>query len=295
MSKNNSIITIPLTYTPPYDWDRMRGYLAYRVIKGIEYFQGETYYRAVNITVAQRNYRDIISLYHEPLANRFILSLPTTLYHVKSNLIARVSHLLDLSCNPQPIAAALATISRHTNNTYQIGTRLPGCFDPFEMSVRAILGQQVTVKAAHTLAGRFAATLGQPLTTNHPEIDRTFPTPATIVAIPGRIEDTLGPIGITGARARSIAALAHALHNGTLSLNYGADPISTMAQLLALPGFGLWTANYVAMRALGWRDAFPHTDLGIRKALPGLTPKEILALAEHWRPWRSYATMALWS
>jgi AraC family transcriptional regulator of adaptative response / DNA-3-methyladenine glycosylase II len=175
------------------------------------------------------------------------------------------------------------------------GTRLPGCFDPFEMSVRAVLGQQITVKAARTLAGRFAQALGGEIRTPFEDLTHTFPQPETIIALKNPVETILGALGIIRSRSRSIYALAEALIAGNLSLSPKADPEAEMETLLSLPGFGPWTVNYIGMRALSWPDAFPHTDYGVKKALPGKTAQEILALAENWRPWRSYATINLWN
>jgi AraC family transcriptional regulator of adaptative response / DNA-3-methyladenine glycosylase II len=163
------------------------------------------------------------------------------------------------------------------------------------MSVRAVLGQQVTVRAARTLAMRFSAAFGETIVTPFDELNFTFPSPGVIHTLEAPIEDRLGPLGITRARARSIFALAEALVTGSITFSQSADPEREMEKLLKLPGFGLWTVQYVGMRALGWPDAFPHTDYGVKKALSGMTPKEILDLSQAWRPWRSYATIMLWN
>jgi AraC family transcriptional regulator of adaptative response / DNA-3-methyladenine glycosylase II len=215
-------------------------------------------------------------------------------------LLARVRALFDVDCDPFEISRRLEGGSGRGSGSdsgtalFTPGTRLPGCLDPFEMSVRAILGQQVTVKAARTLAMRFAQAFGAPLATPFTQLTHTFPTHGVIAGLDLPVEDRLGPLGITGARARSIFALAKALSEGTICLAQHANPEEEMQKLLALPGFGPWTVQYVAMRALAWPDAFPHTDYGVKKALEGLSPKEIMELAETWRPWRSYATIALW-
>ena len=175
------------------------------------------------------------------------------------------------------------------------GLRLPGSFDPFEMSVRAILGQQVTVKAARTLAMRFADAFGEKISTPFDELHCSFPSPEIIYRLELPIENQLGPLGIIGARARSIFALAEALVTDTIHFNPGANPELETEKLLQLPGFGPWTVQYVGMRALNWPDAFPHTDFGVKKALTGLMPKEILDVSQAWRPWRSYATINLWN
>jgi AraC family transcriptional regulator of adaptative response / DNA-3-methyladenine glycosylase II len=163
------------------------------------------------------------------------------------------------------------------------------------MSVRAILGQQITVKAARTLAMRLATTFGDKIDTPFEELAFTFPRPDKICILEVPVEKHLGPLGIIGARARSILALAEALAAGSITFSHSVDPENEMAKLLKLPGFGPWTVQYIAMRALGWPDAFPNTDYGVKKALPGMTPQAILELSQTWSPWRSYATITLWN
>jgi len=168
---------------------------------------------------------------------------------------------------------------------------VPGAFDGLEMAVRAILGQQITVKAARTLAGRVAGALGEPLETPFDDLDRTFPHAEGLAEVD---DDTLGGLGITRTRIRAIRSLAAACATGTLTLSPGVNVETTLDQLRALPGIGDWTAQYIAMRALSWPDAFPHTDYGVMKALGEKRPRQVLAQAEPWRPWRAYAVMHLW-
>ncbi len=174
------------------------------------------------------------------------------------------------------------------------GRRVPGCFEPFETAVRAILGQQITVKAAGTLAGRMAAELGTPVETGIEGLTCTFPTAADIVALGDGIQERLGTLGVIAARSACIRALAEGLERGEIHLDQSADPEREMEKLQALRGIGGWTAQYVAMRTMGWPDAFLETDAGVKHALPDRSAKELLALAERWRPWRSYAVVNLW-
>jgi AraC family transcriptional regulator of adaptative response / DNA-3-methyladenine glycosylase II len=172
------------------------------------------------------------------------------------------------------------------------GLRVPGAFNGFEMGLRAILGQQVTVKAATTSAGRLAAALGDPIVTPFAELNRLTPSPSRIAA--ATIDD-LARHGIVGARCRSIVALAQAEASGSLSLDSGHhDPDAFIARLVELPGIGPWTAHYIAMRALRWPDAFPTGDVAILNSLGGVNAKEADALSQAWRPWRSYAVLHLW-
>ncbi len=208
---------------------------------------------------------------------------------IKERLIC----LFDLDCDPVAVNEALLPLEEYRPGAHIEGIRVPGCFEPFELSVRAVLGQQISVKAARTLAGRFTAAFGERIETGIEGLDYLFPTPGAILALPGQIADHLGPLGITAARAKSIKSLA--LLFVEREELFSLEPEQVAAELIKLPGIGMWTAQYLAMRALHWRDAFPHTDLGIKKALSPLTPKEILALGERLRPMRAYATLDLWN
>jgi AraC family transcriptional regulator, regulatory protein of adaptative response / DNA-3-methyladenine glycosylase II len=201
-------------------------------------------------------------------------------------VLSRAKALMDLACNPGEVAQALGALARR-----RPGLRVPGAFDGFEVAVRAILGQQVTVAAARTVAGRFAAAFGDPLETSFAPINRIFPSAEKIA---GLRYGQIARLGMPGARARSVLAIARAVAAGDLVLMPNADIEATLSKLRALPGVGEWTAQYIAMRALAWPDAFPHTDLGVMKALGESDPKRVLAAGEAWRPWRAYAVMHLW-
>jgi AraC family transcriptional regulator of adaptative response / DNA-3-methyladenine glycosylase II len=174
------------------------------------------------------------------------------------------------------------------------GLRVPGAFSGFEMGLRAILGQQVTVKAATTIACRFVEAFGVSIVTPLPELSRLTPAPARIAK--ASIDD-IARHGIVAARAKSIIALARAEESGEIGLDGGAhhNPDDSIRQLARLPGIGPWTAHYIAMRALRWPDAFPKEDIAVRKNLGGVSAKEAEALSQPWRPWRSYAVMHVWS
>jgi AraC family transcriptional regulator of adaptative response / DNA-3-methyladenine glycosylase II len=172
---------------------------------------------------------------------------------------------------------------------------VPGAFNGFEMGLRAILGQQVTVKAATTIAGRFVQAFGEPMLTPIPELHRLTPVPARVAQAS---VDDIARHGIIAARARSIIALARAQGSGHLCLDGGAahhNPDESIKRLAELPGIGPWTANYIAMRAMRWPDAFPKEDIAVRNNLGGVSAKEAEALSQAWRPWRSYAVMHVWS
>jgi AraC family transcriptional regulator of adaptative response / DNA-3-methyladenine glycosylase II len=170
------------------------------------------------------------------------------------------------------------------------GLRVPGAFDGFELAVRAVLGQQVSVKAATTMAGRWAAAFGEPITTSWPELCRLAPTAARMLEV---AEHEIGALGVVGSRARCLMALARAVTDRRVVLSFTANVEEQIRNLIELPGIGPWTAQYIAMRALHWPDAFPDGDLMLLRAA-GPKRKELLARAEAWRPWRAYATHYLW-
>jgi AraC family transcriptional regulator of adaptative response / DNA-3-methyladenine glycosylase II len=203
-------------------------------------------------------------------------------------VLARVRHVFDLACDPGEIARALGPLAAGAE-----GLRLPGAFDGFELAVRAVLGQQVTVKAAHTLAGRLVAALGEPLPEPTPwaEVHRLFPTPQRLAATP---VEALAALGLVRSRAAALVALAQAVAAGRLDLGPAADLGASLAALRALPGIGPWTAQYIALRALGWPDAWPSGDVALVKALGAANAAAADARAEAWRPWRGYATVHLW-
>jgi len=288
-------ITLLLAYRPPFAWETLLKFLGERAIPGVEQVESSRYRRTVSVTHKGMTRRGWISVANRPDRLAVALTLSSALVPVINQVLARVRFLFDLNCMPAEIQEKLGSMQIEEERVFEPGLRLPGCFDPFEMAVRAILGQQITVRAARTLAMRIAARLGEPLQTPFEELTVTFPTIERICALELPVEDQLGPLGVTGARARSIRALAVALQQGAIRLGPGADPEQEMRNLAALPGFGPWTVQYLSMRALGWPDAFPHTDYGVKKALGNLPPGDVLALAQGWAPWRSYATLTLWN
>ena len=172
------------------------------------------------------------------------------------------------------------------------GRRVPGAFNGFELGMRAILGQQVTVKAATTIAGRFVEAFGEPMATPFAELNRLTPAPSRVAAAS---VDEIARHGILASRSRSMIALAKAHGSGVICLDGGThDPDDSIRRLAELPGIGQWTAHYIAMRALRWPDAFPKEDIAVRKRLGGVTAKEAEVLSQAWRPWRSYAVMHVW-
>jgi AraC family transcriptional regulator of adaptative response / DNA-3-methyladenine glycosylase II len=232
---------------------------------------------------------------HKPEKNVLTVTVAAALLPVLPQVLARVKHLFDLCCDPDAVYQTLAPMNDIRPGLCVLGTRLPGSFNAFEMAVRAVLGQQITVKAAGTLTTRLVTTYGTAIQTGIDGLTHVFPSPEDIIALDVPIENHLGPLGVTAARAKTISALAKGLVKGEIDLGLCARPEAEMKKLMAIPGIGSWTAQYIAMRAMEWPDAFLETDVGVKKALAPYTPKELLEMAEAWRPWRSYATINLWN
>ena len=281
---------LQLSYRPPYDWEGVLGFLRGRALRGIELVTGGSYARTVQFGSAA----GWIRVTRSTKKHALLVEFTHTLTPVLPALLSRVRALFDLDARPDVIARCLARDARLAGSVkVNPGLRLPGAFSGFEMGVRAILGQQVTVKAATTIAGRLVAACGEPIVTSMPELNRLTPEPAGLAA--SEVGD-IARHGIPAARARSIIALAAAHESGELHLDAAAHrhPEDTMRQLSELPGIGSWTANYIGMRALRWPDAFPKEDIVVRKTLGGVSPREAEALSQAWRPWRSYAVMHMW-
>ncbi len=275
-----------LAYRPPYDWPHLLSFLGNRSIAGVEMIEGKTYRRGVKIDAKEVSHRGWIAVTQHKTKSVLSVRISASLARVLPQVMSRVKQLFDLACQPAEISAALRELAQGND-----GVRLPGAFDGFELAVRAVLGQQITVRAATTLAGRFAAAFGDEIATPYAGITRTFPTADRIATL---TVDEIARLGIIAARTRTIIALAQQIAAGELLLDPSADVDATIAQLRAIPGIGDWTAQYIAMRALAWPDAFPHTDDGVMKALNEKDPRKVLAQAEVWRPWRAYAVMHLW-
>lgn len=281
-------LTLQLTYRPPFDWQGMLRFLGMRTLKGVERVTEDAYLRTARLG----DYHGWIAVRHVAERRALAVELPHALTPVLPALLGRLRHLFDLTARPDVIAGHLAqdpllagAVARNP------GMRVPGAFDGFELAVRAILGQQVTVKAATTLAGRFADAFGDLIETPHEGLDRLCPTPKRIAAA---TVDEIASLGIIRSRAGGIIALAQEVASGRLRLEAGGDPERAMAQLVALPGIGAWTAQYIAMRALRWPDAFPRDDIALRNNLGGVSGARAEELSQPWRPWRSYATLHLW-
>ena len=283
---SSDVLAFDLAYRPPYDWEAMLAFLAKRAIAGVEVVDGKKYRRTVRLERSGTIITGWIEVAPSRKRDALRVLASASLAGAAPVLLARVKNLFDLACRPDDIALVLGPLAKD-----HPGLRLPGAIDGFEIAVRAILGQQVTVKAATTIAGRFVRAFGEPIETPHAGLERTFPRAATIAALdPSRIAE----LGIIANRAKAIVALAGEIARGALALKPSSDVDATIAALEKLPGVGPWTAQYIAMRALAWPDAFPHPDVAVLKAMKETNGRRALERANAWRPWRGYAVLHLW-
>jgi AraC family transcriptional regulator, regulatory protein of adaptative response / DNA-3-methyladenine glycosylase II len=282
--------TLQLTYRPPYDWKGILAFLAARALVGVEQVTDRSYARTVQLGEV----KGWIKVTEARDKHALMVEFTHSLTPVLPALLGRVRALFDLDARPDLIAKHLRKDARLASAVKaNPGLRVPGAFNGFELGLRAILGQQVTVKAATTIACRFVAAFGEPIVTPVPELNRLTPLPARVAKA---TVDDIARHGIVAARCRSIIALAEAQGSGGFCLDGGAhhNPDDSVRRLAELPGIGPWTAHYIAMRALRWPDAFPKEDIAVRNNLGGVTAKEAETLSQPWRPWRSYAVMHVW-
>lgn len=278
--------TFELAFRPPFDWQALLEFFAARTIAGVDEVSGDVYRRTLRIATRGTEHAGWLEV--RPVARKHTVrvAVATTFAAALPAVLAQTKRVFDLACNPGQVQAALGELADANP-----GLRLPGAFDPFELAVRAVLGQQITVRAARTLAGRFAEHFGTAIDTPFEGLTRLFPAPSRVAPLP---YGDIAALGIIATRAKTILALAEGFASGAITLEPGGDADACIARLRSVPGIGDWTAQYMAMRALTWPDAFPHTDYGVMKAMGEKNPRRVLALAEAWRPWRAYAVMHLW-
>jgi AraC family transcriptional regulator of adaptative response / DNA-3-methyladenine glycosylase II len=286
----NSMLNLRLAYRPPFQWNALLKFLGKRAIPGVEEVRNGAYRR----TFALAEARGVFEVANDDATRSLRVKIQISNARGLLALVEKVRSMFDLSADPLEVGACLARdpalallVRRHP------GLRLPGAWDAFELAVRAILGQQVSVAAASTLAGRLAARFGEPFPEAEGTLSRLFPGPEALYGT------DLSAIGIPRTRAETIRSLARAVADRQVRLDAAQPLDQAVRQLCEIPGIGKWTANYITMRALQEPDAFPAADLGVTRALAKLegrmSPGEISRRAEVWRPWRAYAVMYLWT
>jgi AraC family transcriptional regulator, regulatory protein of adaptative response / DNA-3-methyladenine glycosylase II len=287
-------VTLRLRYRPPYDWPAMLAYLDTRAIDGVESVAGGVYRR----TVAQDGFLGTVEVRHEPAQDNLAVTVRFPSVRALPAILARVRRVFD-------VGADIETIGAHLSQdpflaplvALRPGLRAPGGWDGFELAVRAILGQQVTVAAARRLAGRLVGLCGDDLPSAgrlDGALSRAFPSPGRVAAA------DLGPLGMPSARRAALKALAEAALSDRRLFHPFGTVEEAIARLRSIRGVGEWTAQYIALRALRETDAFPASDVGLlRGAATGggarSTPADLLRRAEPWRPWRAYAAQHLWA
>ncbi len=282
-------LVVRLSYRPPFDWAGLLRFLGRRATPGVELVDGDVYRRTIGTPDAHGE----IEVRHAAAERHLVMEIRLAEHDDLIQVVERARRLFDLAADPLRIVGQLRRRPElRAAVDARSGVRVPGAWDGFELAVRAVLGQQVTVAGATTLAGRLAATFGTPVAASA-GLTHLFPAAHVVAAA------DLAPIGIPRARAATIRALAAAVAEGTLHLDGALDLDDAIARLVAIPGIGEWTAHYIAMRALGEADAFPASDLGLRRALGNgtgpLAARDVQRMAEAWRPWRAYAAMHLWA
>jgi AraC family transcriptional regulator of adaptative response / DNA-3-methyladenine glycosylase II len=285
-------VQVRLGYRPPYDAAAMLRFFATRRIAGNEHVDPDALTLARTLSVQSRGAtaHGWFSAAFDVERSHVLLQVGDSLRPMLPVVIRRVRALLDLDADPEAINGVL-----HARFPAGDGLRVPGAVTGYELAVRAVLGQQITVAAARTLAQRLVDRFGEPIETPHAQLHRLFPAPGALAQAEG---DALGQLGIVRQRQAAIVAIAQAVAEGRNHLPGGADVPATVAALKQLPGIGDWTAQYIAMRALRWPDAFPAGDVALHKALgvqqSRQPAREAEAASQAWKPWRSYAVIRAW-
>jgi AraC family transcriptional regulator, regulatory protein of adaptative response / DNA-3-methyladenine glycosylase II len=287
----SSACEVRLGWRPPYDVDAMLGFFRTRAIVGMEAVGERQLARTLALDAGGQRHAGWLEVAFDEPRCQVLLRVSDTLLGVLPLVIRRVRAAFDLDADPQAINARL-----HASFPRGDGLRVPGALSGYELAVRAVLGQQITVAAARTLAQRLVQRFGTPVATPQAALTHLFPAPEVLAAAEG---DALGQLGIVRQRQAAIVAIARAVAEGRLALHAGADVAATTAALKELPGIGDWTAQYIAMRALRWPDAFPAGDVALHKALgvqaSRQPAREAEAASQAWKPWRSYAVVRAWS
>lgn len=275
-----------LDYRPPYEWDALLNFLSVRAITGVESVTGGVYRRSITLN----GRHGVIEVGHAAKAHALMLRIRFPEPAALLQIVTRVRRMFDLNADPD-------TIKHHFRHDPLLkgdvwcrsGLRIPGAWDWFELSVSAILGRKAAARGAARRAGELAHRYGQPMAPANGELNRIFPTPATLASV--QLD------GMAWTNAHAIRTLARAVAAGELRIEPNVAPQMLLQRIKDMPGIGDWTAQYIAMRALSDPDALPVTDRALRRAAGNgspIKPKLLQAQAEVWRPWRAYAAMHLW-
>ncbi|MCC5857699.1 MAG: DNA-3-methyladenine glycosylase 2 family protein [Ectothiorhodospiraceae bacterium] len=282
-------LQLDLPYTAPLAWEPLVDFLAGRGALQLERLDGRRYLRTARINDCS----GWLVVEPSPIPCALRVTASATLEPVAAELTTGLRSLFDLDADPAAVTAGLQRDPLLADLVATTpGLRLPGTLSLFELGLRAILGQQVTVKAATTLFNRLVERFGDQITTPFDGLDRLCPRPE---ALADTSLQSVIDLGLTQRRAATLQGFARAVADGSLDIGPGHEPEAAMARLTRLPGIGPWTAHYIAMRALSHADAFPEADIGLMRACGIDRPAMLRARAEAWRPWRAYAAMHLWN
>ncbi len=273
-----------LRFRPPYHWKGMLAFLAARATPGVEMVDSDSYQRSISLNGQNGHFAVSLDDEHNALSVSIQFGDPRALFLIVEGIRA----MFDLNADWMDIARVLRSdpvLGRRVEAAP--GLRVPGCWDGFELTIRAILGQQISVKGATTLAGRIVNAFGRPLSASN-GLTHLFPKPEALA------DADLTRVGLTRARSQTIQSFARAVCDGEISFEGIGDSGAFLDRLQQISGIGKWTAQYVAMRALGEPDAFPAGDVGLLRALDLSSFRELEQRAEAWRPWRAYAAVHLW-
>lgn len=282
-------IVLKLSYREPYEWSAMLDFFRVRALRDVERVDDDAYTRTVRLG----GHEGWFEVRNCPDRSALTVRIAHSLAPVLPSLLGKVRRQFDLDARPDIISSHLQKDNRLTEAVRRRpGLRVPGAFDSFELAVRAILGQQISIKAATTLAARYVDAFGSAVSVPGTRLSKLTPPPDRIAQLSA---DDLAELGIVKTRARSIVRLAADISNRRLELDDVTSPEVTIRQLTSIPGIGGWTAHYIAMRALHWPDAFPGEDVVLRRALGNVSGAQADSASQSWRPWRSYATLHLWN
>jgi len=279
-------VHLRLGWRPPYDVCGVLDFMAQRALTGVESVEGLAVTRTLELAVGARPTPGWVTCRFAPDEHVVQVAVARVLAPALGNVTARVRHWLDLDADPQPIAVALASLPVDAG----AGTRVVGGLDGFETAVRVVLGQQVTLAVGRRLTQRLVEALGQGIEGAPCGLNRLFPTPQAVASADA---GQLARLGITRQRVRALQALAGAVAAGAVELHPAAPLQATLDTLRELPGLGEWTVQMIAMRALGWPDAFASGDAAVQRTLGLRDARQIERRAQAWRPWRAYAQAAL--
>jgi 3-methyladenine DNA glycosylase/8-oxoguanine DNA glycosylase len=294
--RNELTTELKLSYRPPFDWNGLIRFFSMRAVRGIESVTDDEYRRSFSVVTKKGVSAGVLSVTNSQERNCVVVKVAAPPVKL-SSVATRIRAMFDLSADPQVIGEHLGAESPLYRVSRKIpGIRIPGVWDPFEAAIRAVVGQQITVRAAVGLLERIVRMCGTRFETGFDEsIEILFPTPQEIY------DADLDGLGMPGARKKTLKAIAVAWMDGSVPVTDYASPEELTSALLAIPGVGPWTAEYIALRGFGEPDAFPSSDIALRAAVGRLLGRDeyapasdVAEIAEDWRPWRGYAAQLLW-